>query len=165
MKETKMKKFKDIQALEQAYSALEKEFTRKCQKIKELETILGTMEENSTPSGDADCVENKENILPQTEQEALAADTRTDDPDFSEVGLLSGKGVGCDWEKQSLLLRRILDDSILMAKIVAEYVKRQQFSDYPTIMGGGGAFCRTPERRPKSFKEASDMAKSFLFRD
>ena len=43
--EREIKKFKDKQALERAYGALEREFTRKCQRLRELERLLGTMEE------------------------------------------------------------------------------------------------------------------------
>lgn len=164
MKQGEMKKFKDIHALEQAYFALEKEFTRKCQRLRELEKLLGTMEENSTPSRGRDCAEDGRTVLPQTEQTAPAPCKGTDDPDL-KIGPLLENHDGQDWEKQSLLLGRILDDSLLTAKIVAEYVRRQNFPDSPTVMGGGGAFCRAPVRRPKSLEEASEMAKSFLFRN
>lgn len=90
MKQGEMKKFKDIHALEQAYFALEKEFTRKCQRLRELEKLLGTMEENSTPSRGRDCAEDGRTVLPQTEQTAPAPCKGTDDPDL-KVGPLPGK--------------------------------------------------------------------------
>ena len=161
--EREIKKFKDKQALERAYVALEREFTRKCQRLRELERLLGTMEEKSTPSSGRDCVGNG-SVLPQTEQSAHPPSKGTDDPDLkvgSRGEILSGR----QEENESLLLGRILNDSVLTAKIVAEYVRRQNFYRLPTVMGGGGAFCRAPERRPKSLEEASEMAKSILFRN
>lgn len=161
--EREIKKFKDKQALERAYGALEREFTRKCQRLRELERLLGTMEEKSTPSSGRNCVGNG-SVLPQTEQSAPPPSKGTDDPDLkvgSRGEILSER----QEENESLLLGRILNDSVLTAKIVAEYVRRQNYYRLPTVMGGGGAFCRAPERRPKSLEEASEMAKSILFRN
>jgi len=159
----KIKKFKDAQALEKAYGELEKEFTRKCQRLCELEKRLGTMEEKSTPGSGHDCIGNG-SVLPQTEQSMSASAWGTDDPD-TEVGPRVEISDGKQDENPSLLLGRVLNDSVLTAKIVAEYVRRQNFYRLPTVMGGGGAFCRAPERRPKSLEEASEMAKSILFRN
>ena len=72
--EREIKKFKDKQALERAYVALEREFTRKCQRLRELERLLGTMEEKSTPgaiaSGTAAFFRKRSNLrlLPQRER-------------------------------------------------------------------------------------------------
>lgn len=86
--EREIKKFKDKQALERAYGALEREFTRKCQRLRELERLLGTMEEKSTPSSGRDCVGNG-SVLPQTEQSAPPPSKGTDDPDL-KVGFPRG---------------------------------------------------------------------------
>ena len=143
MKQGEMKKFKDIHALEQAYFALEKEFTRKCQRLRELEKLLGTMEENSTPSRGRDCAEDGRTVLPQTEQTAPAPCKGTDDPDL-KVGPLPENRDGQDWEKQSLLLGRILDDSLLTAKfprLAHRYGRRRRVLPRagapPQIIGGG----------------------------
>lgn len=82
--EREIKKFKDKQALERAYGALEREFTRKCQRLRELERLLGTMEEKSTPSSGRDCVGNG-SVLPQTEQSAPPPSKGTDDPTLRSV--------------------------------------------------------------------------------
>lgn len=74
--EREIKKFKDKQALERAYVALEREFTRKCQRLRELERLLGTMEENphrargAIASGTAAFFRKRSNLrlLPQRER-------------------------------------------------------------------------------------------------
>ncbi len=48
--EVSLGKFKDVNALLSAYNSLQSEFTKRCQKVKELETQLSAVEKASTPT-------------------------------------------------------------------------------------------------------------------
>ena len=49
-KEVSLGKFKDINALLSAYNSLESEFTKRCQKIKELEEKIKTADKDNSPT-------------------------------------------------------------------------------------------------------------------
>ena len=48
--EVSLGKFKDVKALQDAYSSLEAEFTKRCQKIKELEGALKEVDKGTPPT-------------------------------------------------------------------------------------------------------------------
>lgn len=48
--EVSLGKFKDVKALQDAYSSLEAEFTKRCQKIKELESALKEVDKEIPPT-------------------------------------------------------------------------------------------------------------------
>ncbi|MGN1235292.1 MAG: hypothetical protein ACI4U2_04885, partial [Christensenellaceae bacterium] len=56
---TELGKFKDVQALMSAYRALEAEFTRRSQKLRELESALEKKESASTQADPASMEEGK----------------------------------------------------------------------------------------------------------
>ena len=61
--EVSLGKFKDVTALLSAYNSLQSEFTKRCQRVKELETQLSTVKKATTPTQ----VEVKE----QTDKDAI----------------------------------------------------------------------------------------------
>ena len=48
--EVSLGKFKDVTALLSAYNSLQSEFTKRCQRVKELETQLSTVEKATAPT-------------------------------------------------------------------------------------------------------------------
>ena len=65
-------KFKDASALLSAYNSLEAEFTKRCQKIKELEAQLSVADKGSTPAQTDELEEpSKDDILKSYVKEVL----------------------------------------------------------------------------------------------
>ena len=91
-------KFKDVQALYSAYGALESEFTKRCQKIKELESVIETFKDKEAASPkkvvDSTVEQPKKEITEKEKQEILKEYL------YSVLGrkqsaiVLDGKGVG-----------------------------------------------------------------------
>ncbi len=96
-------KFKDAKTLLSAYNALESEFTKRCQRIKELEEKISSVDKVSTPTQD-----DKEDVL----------------KDYLK-GLLE--------RKQKAI-----------------------------VLNGVGVGVKTPSERPKTFKEAGQLAKELF---
>lgn len=116
--EVSLGKFKDAEALLNAYNSLESEFTKRCQKLKELEKKLSD-EEKATPppTDDSFARENK----PQ---------------EISD-------------EKKK--------------EIVQEYLSGVLFGKQKAIvLDGEGAGVKTPVSRPKTIKEAGNLAKEIF---
>ncbi len=115
--EVSLGKFKDVQSLLSAYNSLESEFTKRCQKIKELESKISSNEKTQVPlQGEKEVV--KERL------------------DISE-------------EEKKNILKDYLN-SVLYNKQTA------------IVMDGGGVGVKTPKIRPKSIKEAGDLAKEIF---
>lgn len=105
-------KFKDAEALLTAYNALESEFTKRCQKIKELETALSAVDK-ATPPTQA----TESQTAPETDKEDILKD----------------------------YLKEILG-------------KKQK----AIVLDGVGVGVKTSIERPKTFKEAGQLAKEIF---
>ena len=67
--EVSLGKFKDVKALQDAYSSLEAEFTKRCQKIKELESALKEVDKEKSPT--TFVAEEKKKDVTQEEKEKI----------------------------------------------------------------------------------------------
>ena len=67
--EVSLGKFKDVKALQDAYSSLEAEFTKRCQKIKELESALKEVDKEKSPT--SLIVEQPKKDVTQEEKEKI----------------------------------------------------------------------------------------------
>lgn len=114
--EVSLGKFKDAKSLLDAYNSLESEFTKRCQKLKELEKRLEDKEKATPPSQDL-ANENKPAVISDEVKTAVLKEY------FS--GVLGGR--------QSAI-----------------------------VLDGVGAGVKTPETRPKTIKEAGNLAKQIL---
>ena len=112
--EVSLGKFKDAGALLSAYNSLESEFTKRCQKIKELEGALA--------------LADKEKDLPTKGEEAPEKQVR----DITD-------------EEKSQILREYLG-GILGKKQTA------------VVLGEEGVSVKTPKNRPKTLKQAAELA-------
>ena len=80
-------KFKDQQALLSAYNSLESEFTKRCQRIKELENALESFDKAAAPTENkADNTSEKEEILKEYLKGVMSRKQK--------AVLLDGAGVG-----------------------------------------------------------------------
>ena len=70
--EVSLGKFKDVNALLSAYSSLQSEFTKRCQRIKELEGALKPDDKDKVPAENLTAVQNaKQELTEQEKQEVL----------------------------------------------------------------------------------------------
>lgn len=180
-----IKKFKNIEALLKGYSDLEKEFTKKCQMIKELEQKMSAGENAS----------QKENVAPQYTLGSWKENVKdffhknpTAKQFVSEISevLLSDKDVACSNNSLEVALSKVLadkyrseQDMIADERFVSQYVLTNQairekiVQNYLTeILTGrtvplmaeqnGGNVIISPKNKPKNLSEASAYAEALL---
>lgn len=109
-------KFKDVNALLSAYNSLQSEFTKRCQKLKELETQIASKSENAS---------NKD---------------------------------------ESSIQGKPLDTSpVDKEQIVREYLKELLGNKQSAVLlDGVGVGVKTPINRPKTIREAGDLARQLF---
>jgi hypothetical protein len=119
-----MGKFKTAQELVKAYGSLEAEFTKRCQRLKELERQI-----------------------------ALAApdDGATKETQPSEL------------LKDSRFVDAVLADGAIREKIISDYLKDLRTVNLPRVIGKEGDFAVLPPERPRTLKQAAELAEK-LFR-
>ena len=126
---TVLGKFKDVKTLMKAYSDLEAEFTRRSQRLKELE------KENKAAS-----VPDGEGITP----------SQTSDGNSNEPAQKS------DEER----IADALADKAVRDAVIGDYLKGLAEKSVPLVAGGGAV--TAPRNKPKSVREAGNLAKQFL---
>lgn len=150
---TVLGKFKDVRALEEAYSALEAEFTRRSQRIKELEKAV----ENRTQSEAEKPSESEGGV------KADFPDRPTETPENSAVDENASIRTE-DGEKP------LTDDELFSAanenervrlKIIGDYLSSLGKSVAPITKGGVGTLATSP-KKAKSVTEAGEMALHFF---
>ena len=173
-------KFKDENALLDAYGALEAEFTRRSQRLKELERKLSDMTAEKpkesavteeTTDGKHDDISKTENVEPAND--GLVGDVSTGEKargDDSRMLSSDGTGaVGRFVEPSAVELhggKQISDEEIykrarenegVRLKIIGDYFSSLKKSDAPLARGGQGTIA-TPVAKAGSVSQAGDMA-------
>lgn len=120
-------KFKSVDALLNAYNSLEAEFTRRSQRLRELEGRVSS-NEAAGPAGD--------NAQPP----AAAVHS----------GQVTGSEEGTDGVSDELRKR-----------VIAEYLVSVR-KGAPPVMAGDGTHVSAPERRPRDFREAAELARDLF---
>ena len=180
-----LKKFKDVESLQNAYKALEAEFTKRCQRLKALE------EENRRLMEEA---ETKQNSSAET-----AGDENADERYIEEfferfpeaealVREISAYAVGGDnFGKKGYMERAYVDylkdafeklksesltEEYLLSHIEGTPIKEKIIRDYlagvrnsnaaPLLIGEGGEIALSPLIRPKNLHEAALLAQKML---
>lgn len=109
-------KFKDVNALLSAYNSLQSEFTKRCQKLKELETQIASKSENAS-------------IKDESSIQGKPLDTSPVDKE----------------------------------QIVREYLKELLGNKQSAVLlDGVGVGVKTPINRPKTIREAGDLARQLF---
>ena len=85
VKEVSLGKFKDVNALLNAYNSLQSEFTKRCQRVKELESAL-SVEKVSTPTSNGD-----EQVEPKIESKSITEEDKQNILKDYLKGLLGSK--------------------------------------------------------------------------
>ena len=93
--EVSLGKFKDVNALLSAYSSLQSEFTKRCQRIKELEGALKPDDKDKVPAENLTAVQNaKQPLTEQEKQEVLKEYLQGVLDKKQKAVLLDGAGLG-----------------------------------------------------------------------
>ncbi len=182
--EFSFKKFRDVESLQKAYSFLESEFTRRSQKLRELEgeklELLKRLEtkENSSayekaePSGEQTLEEFLQKF-PSARQNfeelvKLAAEGQDEESRNDFVGAY----IRLLENRLSVLSENLGDENFLIGQIEKTAIKDRIIREYLSsiknsgtsvrLLTGGGEIALSPPQKPKNFEEAAMLAESLL---
>ena len=179
-----LSKFKSVDALSEAYQNLEKEFTQKCQKIKELNDKIESQEnmekQKSVPGylkeGWDQKVANFYSSHPEAQEFAfdiskvIQTDTKiaTSETALEDAltKVLAQKFMPYDElvKNPEFLNKYIFSNENISEKIVMDYlnnVKSQKVMPLMNSVGGTGTFA-SPVNKPATLNDASKMAEAYL---
>ena len=131
-------KFKDVKTLMKAYSDLEAEFTRRSQRLKELEK------------------ENKSATAPDVEGEPTSLTGVASAPSSKADGTSAPTSQKSDSER----IAEALSDKKVRDAVISDYLKGLAEKTVPLVAGGGAV--TAPRNTPKSIKEAGRLAQQFF---
>ena len=132
--EISLGKFKDVPSLLKAYNSLQSEFTKRCQRIKELEGAI------NSDKAEADVVETTEKTDTTTEETAPKT--------------IAG-GDGNDAENSS----KKPDKAEILKEYLREVLGAKQQA---VVMGSEGVGVKTPAHKPTTIEQAGMLAKEIL---
>lgn len=92
--EVSLGKFKDVNALLSAYNSLQSEFTKRCQKIKELEGALASIDKTIVPKEEKELSNAKTDITDKDKEDILKEYLQGVLLKKQKAVLLDGAGVG-----------------------------------------------------------------------
>lgn len=144
-------KFKSVDALIEAYNALEKEFTRRSQKLRELtaSTTKAEQTENLPTQGQA------------PERAEFGEQSRTD----ATVEQTEQKENANSAKEQTAVsddnLLSLIEERGLKQRIIQEYVSSVRTGQIPPLMTTGQS-AALPQNKPKSFRQAGLLAAEYL---
>lgn len=153
---TILRKFKDVNALAEAYGSLQAEFTRRSQRLRALEKAMENSEKSKADAenaeGDAPCApteEERDTIDPRPPETTEPVASRM--PPTQSNAELTAEG----------LYEAVKNNEEARLKIIGEYLSSLKSSGAPVMTGGTG----TPAvsfKKPKSLQEAGQMALSYF---
>ena len=151
-------KFKNVEALARAYRELEAEFTRRSQRLKELEKRA----DNSLKTDDAPSKaekpeeEAKPDAEPAPAQSLSEADTaqRTTAQKFDTA----------KEKTENELYEAARNSEAVRLRIIGDYLSSLRGADAPLMRGGTGTLAPSPVRA-KSISEAGTMALNYFKKD
>lgn len=177
--EVSFKKFKNVEALEKAYSSLECEFTKRSQRLKELlrendeykkqlEITKSPRTQNSSQGQDnlIKLIESHPQIA--SSGDILSIDEQTEGGKYD---LVNGY-ISMLEEKVGQLEKFLSDEKLLSSHIEGTAIKDKIIKEYlksvlnnfggARLLDGGGVISIAPPNKPKTIAEAGLMAKEYL---
>lgn len=153
-------KFKDVKSLFDAYNSLQAEFTRRCQKVKELERENERLNNEITHASKSSL-----SIGDDIEDEKLAQERSSKVDDGTEK-LSTNKSLQeqIDYYKSSeYLFDAINNNQSVKDEIINRYLNSVQ-SSKPTVklITGNGQSVVTPPSTPKTLVEAGEIARQIF---
>lgn len=171
-------KFKTVESMQNAYECLEKEFTKKCQRVKELEKA--ETEQNITPEyTKEDWQEKVENFFQTNSKANLYASEISDVLKTDKVIAKSENSLNLAYQKvlaskfktneelikdENFLNNYILQNSEVKEKVFQEYLSNLlNKKSVPLMMQNKGSnFTVVASSKPKSLKEAKKFAEALI---
>lgn len=164
-------KFKDKEELLKAYESLEKEFTKRSQKLKAMEK---TVAENAARPDWEKRVEGflekypvARAFLPELSREVSENSALLANENCLEIALLNTLSKSwkspADYAKdKEFLLKAVKDDSAVRDAVIAEYIGGLFGKNAPKTISLGGASPINAPKRPTSIEDAGAMAMGIL---
>ena len=172
-KKSPLGKFKDVNALMEAYNHLQAEFTRRSQRLKELERMGKPDDGESAACGKETSVraEGRQNLVGESDPDGqipLEGDSAT----AIDGQSAQGTGLGNVEEKSGVILsdggvkevptadevyRLASKDEKVRLQIVGDYLQSLHTQGAPISKGGVGALL-TPPKRARDIKDAGNLA-------
>ncbi len=150
-------KFKSVESLYEGYQQLQKEFTKKCQVLKELENRVGDNKH---------ILDKMIEVNPELGQ---FADELKNVSDVSGISLklaelLAGKiNEPCNIiNDENFLNNYVYQNEGIINKIVSDYLDSLVSIKIPQTISKGGNSYVSPTYRPRTLNEAGKMAKKFI---
>lgn len=142
-------KFADPAKLLEAYENLEREFTRKSQRLKELEKQLSCDNERLSPQ-DAP----QDNLNDPAQINSAFADNPAQSADELAENL---------FKNRDILEKYVFNNAQIAAELIGRYAAALPQNDVPpAINSRSGSISLLPPQRPKSLKEASGLAEKMF---
>ncbi len=175
-------KFKSVEALKNAYDSLQKEFTKKCQKLSLLQKEADNCAEIEQPPQDTVATEalteQKHNRLSDVFKQGLddAVAKEKDDPHSSQF-CSALKATSDDLKTQGdepsgindFLLQNpdfvteyVLKNDALLDALLIKYAQNMARVSAPVVMSGRGSMSLTPPLSPVTVEEAGALAKKMF---
>jgi hypothetical protein len=169
---TSAKRFKTEEELQKAYNSLEKEFTKRSQRLKTLEKEFDANKQAAEPVYTAENWGQKVDSFMSAHPEAMPfkgeiakliidGDLKNN-PNCLELAL--SKVLVKNYKAPSQLISDseflegyVFANEGIKNRIINDYLKRVADVRSPKIIGGGGQSMVTPPSKPKSFSEAGQM--------
>lgn len=174
-------KFKSVKALKDAYDALQREFTKKCQKLSLLssknednlnakecvqatetlpkETLSNLKPSQATeknPTETASMI-TASTVFPQGDSVEETLNAKSDNPDCKnideQVDAVPFLTMDAEFAE-----KYILSNPQFMELLLAKYLKQLSTPSAPSVIGGSGFFSLTPPLKPTSVAEAGVLA-------
>lgn len=174
-------KFKTVKALKDAYDALQREFTKKCQKLSLLsgknednlkaeecvqasETLSKEALKNLKPSLSTENLPTEttataaaSTVFPQGEAVEETLNAESDNPDCKnldgQVDAIPFLTMDAEFAE-----KYILSNPKFVEVLLAKYLKQLSAPSAPSVIGGSGFFSLTPPLKPNSVAEAGVLA-------
>ncbi len=154
-------KFKDVQSLFDAYNSLQAEFTRRCQRVKELERENERLNDEIT-NASPNSFSNGESKEDQNQVAKTTSSLVQDD--MEEQGTLNHLKEQIHYYKsREYLLEALNQNQELKNEIINGYLTSVQ-SSKPTVklITGNGQSVVTPPSKPKTLVEAGEIARQIF---
>ncbi len=163
-------KFKSVDDLYDAYNNLQAEFTRKSQKLSQLEKDKANKETNLFEEGFNSFLSKHDEATPYAEEirqrvekdESLKKDVAGFDKAWAE--LLYEKLTSSTKAKEPIVQNLILNDNELQRMVVENYMKQLSLQGSPIVISSkGGERVTKPEiKKPDTFEEAKKVVLNLL---
>ena len=170
-------KFKDVDSLLKAYNDLEKAFTKKCQLVKELENKQELDKAIAPNNENGDWTQRvceffskspKAKMFVEEISEVLSSDKVLRDSQNS-LELAYAKVLNDKFKTNEELIKdeKFIDEVVLKDKNIREKIIKEYLSDIKSkktvpLIAGGGESMISPNSKPKSIKDAGNIAKTMF---